>query len=136
MDDRRQKGIIPFSCSFSFKVSRFFGKLAGTCLSSTSTRRPVLPSYLFLTSHPSPFSIHPISCAETSSSKRKSTWRILQKKKGLAFNGSQMMWNRPRGLARSIAQTRNSRFTAATAAGDQLILHTHSLFNTELCRLR
>ena len=46
------------------------------------------------------------------------------------------MWNRPRGLARFIAQTRNSRFTAATAAGDQLILHTHSLFNTELCRLR
>lgn len=45
------------------------------------------------------------------------------------------MWNRPRGRARFIAQTRNSRSTAATAAGDQLILHTHSLFNTELCML-
>ena len=46
------------------------------------------------------------------------------------------MWNRPPGLARFIAQTRNSRFTAATVAEDQLILHTHSLFNTELCRLQ
>jgi hypothetical protein len=67
--------------------------------------------------------------------KAKPAWRILQKNKGLAFNGTQTMWNPPRGLAHYIVQTRNSPFTAVTAAGDQLNRHTHSLSNIELCKL-